>query len=183
MKLIDDEDKMEELKIDKLEKAVDVPKTEIIQPKPEDDFMMVTRGENKRNKNKRKSSEKVEDKGINIEIDPKEFQSRLGEIMRESGETENKVEEDSISNDGEGDWINPDNIAHKLEGGDWGIGEWGKLSVGIMTADYSMQNVILQMGITLYSMDALHLTTLKRFGFRCRACKEYIYIYIFYIYS
>lgn len=48
-----------------------------------------------------------------------------------------------------------------------------KKSVGIVTSDFSMQNVILQIGIPLYSPDGAMISQVKQFVLRCRACREY----------
>lgn len=41
-----------------------------------------------------------------------------------------------------------------------------------MTADYAMQNVILQVGIPLMSVDNMIIRRAKRFILECFACKE-----------
>jgi RNA-binding protein NOB1 len=45
-----------------------------------------------------------------------------------------------------------------------------KLTVNIVTSDYAMQNVIIQMGIPLLSLDGKKIRRVKRFKLLCRAC-------------
>lgn len=40
-----------------------------------------------------------------------------------------------------------------------------------LTSDFAMQNVIIQMGFTLLSLDGRRLTRVKRFKLLCKACK------------
>ena len=41
-----------------------------------------------------------------------------------------------------------------------------------LTSDFAMQNVILQMGFTLLTLDGFRLTRVKRFKLLCRACMK-----------
>jgi len=50
--------------------------------------------------------------------------------------------------------------------------QWtGPQHVVFLTSDFAMQNVIIQMGFTLLSLDGFRLTRVKRFKLLCRACK------------
>lgn len=42
--------------------------------------------------------------------------------------------------------------------------------VVFLTSDFAMQNVIIQMGFTLLTLDGYRLTRVRRFKFLCRAC-------------
>ena len=44
--------------------------------------------------------------------------------------------------------------------------------VVFLTADFAMQNVIMQMGFTLLTLDGLRLARVKRFKLICRACMK-----------
>jgi RNA-binding protein NOB1 len=44
--------------------------------------------------------------------------------------------------------------------------------VVFLTSDYAMQNVIIQLGFTLLTLDGFRLTRVKRFKFLCRACNK-----------
>ena len=101
------------------------------------------------------------------------------EVMKENAELEDDEDEDSDEG-----WITPDNIENGIYFGREMIGqeqvkkkkedvdESLKMAVGILTSDFPMQNVILQIGIPLFSFDGLRVSTIKQFVFRCRACLE-----------
>ncbi|KAL6067772.1 20S-pre-rRNA D-site endonuclease nob1 [Balamuthia mandrillaris] len=76
-------------------------------------------------------------------------------------------------NDDEGGWITPDNLAEvnrKRMGTQLSKNGWGEAKVGCMTTDYAMQNVLLQMGLNLVSVDGMVIKKLKKFILRCQAC-------------
>ena len=81
------------------------------------------------------------------------------------------------------DWITPENINTGIYFGKEKLGpethaavEPLKKSVGVLTSDFAMQNVILQIGIPLFSPDGVKVDRIKQFVLRCRACKEYLII-------
>jgi RNA-binding protein NOB1 len=43
-------------------------------------------------------------------------------------------------------------------------------NVSIITSDFAMQNVILQMGLRLLTPDGVRIDSLQRFALRCEAC-------------
>lgn len=84
----------------------------------------------------------------------------------------------SDSDDGEGEWITPHNVGlHKSRALDLLPSAKGKgkakekmISVGCMTADFAMQNVLLQMGLNLVSTDGQRIQKVKSWVLRCHAC-------------
>ena len=113
-------------------------------------------------------------------------------------------EDPSDSDDGEGDWITPSNVGlHKSraldllpssEGSDPftmvnkkkgkksrkpqdnGIDNLPseQMGVGCMTADFAMQNVLLQMGLNLVSVEGKRIQRVKNWVLRCHACFKYV---------
>lgn len=89
-------------------------------------------------------------------------------------------EDPSDSDDGEGEWITPANVAlHKSRALDLlpDIGKGGNvkeqdevIGAGCMTADFAMQNVLLQMGLNLLSVDGKKIERVKSWVLRCHAC-------------
>ncbi|KAK0482081.1 Nin one binding Zn-ribbon like-domain-containing protein [Armillaria luteobubalina] len=88
----------------------------------------------------------------------------------------------SDEDDGEGEWITPANVAiHKsraldlLPGSDSSRRK-GKdkpnevIPVGCMTADFAMQNVLLQMGLNLVGTEGRRIQKVKSWVLRCHAC-------------
>ncbi len=81
------------------------------------------------------------------------------------------------------EWITPDNITKGIYFGKEKLGPETrtvatpavKKSIGIVTSDFAMQNVILQIGIPLFSADGVKIDGVKQFVWRCRACKEYVF--------
>ncbi|KAH7887550.1 Nin one binding Zn-ribbon like-domain-containing protein [Phlebopus sp. FC_14] len=87
----------------------------------------------------------------------------------------------SEEDDGEGDWITPGNVAlyksRALELLPSSDGDRRKRASsdapvvsGCMTADFAMQNVLLQMGLTLVSTDGRRIQKVKNWVLRCHAC-------------
>lgn len=89
----------------------------------------------------------------------------------------------SDEDDGEGEWITPSNIAiHKSRALDLlphtGLkGKGGEKQVpigsGCMTADFAMQNVLLQMGLNLVGLEGKRIEKIKSWVLRCHACFKY----------
>jgi RNA-binding protein NOB1 len=108
-------------------------------------------------------------------------------------------EDPSDSDDGEGEWITPGNVAlHKSRALDLlpststsdsftTVTKKGRRSrksqnavpddapavqmdVGCMTADFAMQNVLLQMGLNLVSVEGKRIQRVKTWVLRCHAC-------------
>ncbi|KAF8165550.1 Nin one binding Zn-ribbon like-domain-containing protein [Crassisporium funariophilum] len=86
----------------------------------------------------------------------------------------------SDSDDGEGEWITPANFAiHKSRALDLlpedGVNGKGKkkaepFNCGCMTADFAMQNVLLQMGLNLVGLEGKRIEKVKSWVLRCHAC-------------
>ena len=83
-----------------------------------------------------------------------------------------------IDNEEEGgEWITPDNL-HKHIGSAVTVPEKKEVKVDdgnprfvqFVTSDYAMQNVIIQLGFKLLSLDGRRITRVKRFKLLCRAC-------------
>lgn len=87
----------------------------------------------------------------------------------------------SSDDDGEGEWITPSNVSYhksraldflpnssggKKRGGD----EEEQIPAGCMTADFAMQNVLLQMGLNLVGTAGKKIERVKTWVLRCHAC-------------
>ena len=86
-------------------------------------------------------------------------------------------EDPPSSDDGEGEWITPDNVAtHKsrevFAGSSSSQSKTPQepLAVACMTADYAMQNVLLHMGLNLVGLEGKKITKVKSWVLRCHAC-------------
>jgi RNA-binding protein NOB1 len=81
--------------------------------------------------------------------------------------------------DSEGEWITPENISlHKARALGLTPSEDGSVKgrnkdiipVGCMTADFAMQNVLLQMDLSLVGMEGKKIQKVKTWVLRCHAC-------------
>jgi RNA-binding protein NOB1 len=82
--------------------------------------------------------------------------------------------EDEFEDDGVG-WINEENLDQHLAddiGASAADPAW-EHRVGCVTTDFAMQNVILQMGMKLLSVDGRHvIRSIRRYALRCQSCAE-----------
>jgi RNA-binding protein NOB1 len=86
----------------------------------------------------------------------------------EPAETEEGDEDATDSEDGSsaGEWVTDDNM-HRFG---LGVEPAAEMQVTCATADYSVQNVLLQMGITPLTFDGYAVRSVKIWGLVCRAC-------------
>ena len=104
-------------------------------------------------------------------------QDMLNEIL-----VENKTPETNAESEEEDDWddvwITPNNIndylsannnhsTHNEEKED----NSKKVTVRVVTSDFSMQNVLMQMGIPVLSVEGIEIKQTRRFKLRCQGCK------------
>lgn len=93
-------------------------------------------------------------------------------------------EDPSDEDDGEGEWVTPQNVAlHKSQalqllpsGSSASKKRRGKkeedefIPTGCMTGDFAVQNVLLQMGLTLIGTEGKRIQRVKSWVLRCHAC-------------
>ena len=86
----------------------------------------------------------------------------------------------SDEDDGEGEWITPSNVSiHKSRALDLLPDDSLKgkkaapISTGCMTADFAMQNVLLQMDLNLVGLEGRRIEKIKTWVLRCHACFKY----------
>ncbi|KAI9487774.1 MAG: Nin one binding Zn-ribbon like-domain-containing protein [Benjaminiella poitrasii] len=86
---------------------------------------------------------------------------------------EELVEDEEDSEDG-GEWITPDNV-DEYKAAEIGVTpdelkQKTKMAVGCMTADFAMQNVLLQMNLNLISAGGYRVKKIRNSVMRCHAC-------------
>ena len=96
------------------------------------------------------------------ETEDEEGGSGSEEEGEEDGEEEGEEE-------GEGSLLGSDDEATRAKAGDAPAGAF-ESSVSIQTADFAMQNTIMQMGLRLVATDGRRVTQLSRWVLRCTAC-------------
>ena len=94
-------------------------------------------------------------------------------------------EDPSDDDDGEGEWITPENVAiHKSRALDLlpaddaqqrrgkgkGSEDQQNIMAGCMTADFAMQNVLLHMGLHLIGVGGKRISQVKTWVLRCHGC-------------
>ena len=114
-----------------------------------------------------------EQEPLHVEIHPTENEDEPSLSSEGTPVFEDPPDED----DGEGEWITPDNVAlHKsralglLPSEAKGKARDEEIWAGCMTADFAMQNVLLQMGLNLVGLEGKRIEKIKTWVLRCHAC-------------
>ncbi|KAJ1970286.1 20S-pre-rRNA D-site endonuclease nob1 [Dispira parvispora] len=87
------------------------------------------------------------------------------------------IADDDEDDDDDDGWITPSNLKAKnleFSGGATETQTTGPIPVACITADFAMQNVILQMGMKLGSMNGAHVTQLRTQVLRCYSCSKVV---------
>ncbi|KAG6821516.1 hypothetical protein H0H93_000025 [Arthromyces matolae] len=119
---------------------------------------------------------------LDVELQPIEKDDPTPSITTAPPEKQSSApifDDPSDSDDGEGEWITPSNVGvHKSRALDLlpDSGSKGKrkedqtIDTGCMTADFAMQNVLLQMGLNLVGSEGKRIEKVKNWVLRCHAC-------------
>jgi RNA-binding protein NOB1 len=103
----------------------------------------------------------------------KENEDKVDDGLDESEAAEDAVVDD-LDEDDDSDWITPENVADvkkEFNGLSLGDEEAARPKVALITTDFAVQNVVLQMGLKLIAVDGGHLIRkTKQFVLRCHAC-------------
>ncbi|XP_010900174.2 RNA-binding protein NOB1 isoform X1 [Esox lucius] len=85
-----------------------------------------------------------------------------------SGSAGEEEEEEDNEDDG-GGWITPSNIKQvQLETGNWVSPD--DIKVGCLTTDFAMQNVLIQIGLHVLSVNGMLIKQARNYILRCHAC-------------
>nr|CAG4637099.1 EOG090X07WR [Ceriodaphnia reticulata] len=84
-------------------------------------------------------------------------------------EDESEEEEEDDDDDGGGGWITPGNI-EQVKHSMAGITETVQLEVACLTTDFAMQNVLMQMGLHVVSLEGRLIHEARTYILRCYAC-------------
>ena len=104
----------------------------------------------------------------------KEGEEEKGEEDEEEigvGENADEDEDDNIG------WITPSNLEevkklNGVHGDEQDIEEQLQMPVGCMTSDFSMQNVLIQIGIPVLSVDGLLIRRPRSYVLKCVTCSK-----------
>jgi RNA-binding protein NOB1 len=123
---------------------------------------------------------------LNVELHPVQDDAPASSSPVEHSTSSNPIFDDpSDSDDGEGEWITPGNVGlHKSRALDLlpdsdvikgkRKGQDEAFDTGCMTADFAMQNVLLQMGLNLVGVEGKRIEKVKSWVLRCHACFKYV---------
>ncbi|KAF8983938.1 Nin1 binding protein [Entomortierella lignicola] len=93
--------------------------------------------------------------------------------LKEKAENE---ENGGGDDDDDGEWITPDNVKKFKRHGTLKpkkkVRQALLMQVACTTGDFAMQNVLLQMGLNLLSIDGLRISKVKNWVLRCHACTK-----------
>ncbi|XP_039252998.2 RNA-binding protein NOB1-like [Styela clava] len=104
------------------------------------------------------------------EIDTEEeFQNdpEEGDPNETTDDSNTPMEEENDVDEDEG-WITPDNI-QKIQQDERGDSDLN-VQVACITTDFAMQNVLLKMGLNVFSVDGMLIKTVRSYVLRCHAC-------------
>ncbi|XP_048751844.1 RNA-binding protein NOB1-like [Ostrea edulis] len=94
------------------------------------------------------------------------------EMLEDADEDEGIEEDEEEEEDDDDGWITPSNITtlkQKMVSLDH---EKVSVTVGCLTTDFAMQNVLIQMGLNVISVEGLLIRRAKSFVLRCFACMK-----------
>ncbi|XP_051920176.1 RNA-binding protein NOB1 isoform X2 [Hippocampus zosterae] len=91
------------------------------------------------------------------------------EVVGKDDEEEEEEDDDVDDDDDGGGWITPSNIGQmKIESSDWTTA--ARVKVGCLTTDFAMQNVLIQMGLHVVSLNGMLIKQARNYILRCHAC-------------
>lgn len=110
-----------------------------------------------------------------VENEVEKVTESIEQVQLETPETEHiPLTEDTDSDSDGGEWITPDNV-DEYKAAEIGVTaaelkNKEKMAVGCMTADFAMQNVLLQMNLNLVSAGGYRVKKIRNSVMRCHAC-------------
>ncbi|CAD8107250.1 unnamed protein product [Paramecium primaurelia] len=83
-------------------------------------------------------------------------------------------QEESSEDDNDEEWINNTNINEKLNEIQINPQQANQIGVALLTTDFAMQNVLLQMGVPVLSTEGYMIKSARRFILECHICKTLV---------
>ncbi|CAI9545693.1 unnamed protein product [Staurois parvus] len=107
----------------------------------------------------------IEDDLVELMVRPEPATSQDNTLAGSSGDEE----EDHDDDDDGGGWITPGNLKQIQQ--DMGVREApDNVFVGCLTTDFAMQNVLIQMGLHVLSVDGMLIRQTRNYVLRCHGC-------------
>ncbi|KAK3831852.1 MAG: Nin one binding Zn-ribbon like-domain-containing protein [Linnemannia gamsii] len=122
--------------------------------------------------------------------DVQDISGKLENLTTEEGKTEEGAEQkedetkdatdstgqNNEDDDDDGEWITPENVKKYTRHGTLKpkkkVRKMLLMQTACTTGDFAMQNVLLQMGLNLLSIDGLRISKVKNWVLRCHACTK-----------
>nr|XP_055029618.1 RNA-binding protein NOB1 [Misgurnus anguillicaudatus] len=105
---------------------------------------------------------------VDLSADSHVTESEDHEDGNEDEHEEEQNDEEEDDDDG-GGWITPSNIKQvQMEAGNWGSS--ANVTVGCVTTDFAMQNVLIQIGLHVLSVNGMLIKHTRSYILRCHAC-------------
>ncbi|KAG0049556.1 Nin1 binding protein [Gryganskiella cystojenkinii] len=138
----------------------------VLEEEPEDD-------DNEEVDDHEEDVEEVTEQLENLSTEETTSSAQEGEEATEAKEGDAENNEDD---DDDGEWITPENVKKYTRHGTLKaktkVRKTLLMQVACTTSDYAMQNVLLQMGLNLLSIDGLRIGKVKNWVLRCHACTK-----------
>jgi len=94
-----------------------------------------------------------------------------GDSVAQEMDGEEELDEEEEEDDDDDDWITPSNITDVKRSMGVDTKEASSaVTVGCLTTDFAMQNVLIQMGLNVLSVDGMLIRQVKSYVMRCYGC-------------
>ncbi|KAF9965453.1 Nin1 binding protein [Mortierella alpina] len=145
----------------------------VLEEDSEDDEEQEDVAENEQQQQQEEEVEKISEQMQSLSTAEGESSSATAEETIAAGAANVDGNDDE---DDDGEWITPENVKKYNRHGTLKAKKKVRKSllmqVACTTADYAMQNVLLQMGLNLLSVDGLRIGKVKNWVLRCHACTK-----------
>ncbi|XP_071172735.1 RNA-binding protein NOB1-like [Mytilus edulis] len=107
-----------------------------------------------------------------VQAFPSEGEVIQGNMLEGDSEEEDDLSDEEESDDDDDGWITPRNIQEVKQKMGEVPSEEADVTVGCLTMDFAIQNVLIQMGLNVISVDGLLIKRAKSYVLRCSACMK-----------
>ncbi|CAC5416172.1 NOB1 [Mytilus coruscus] len=107
-----------------------------------------------------------------VQAFPSEGEIIQGTLLEGDSEEEEELSDEDDSDDDDDGWITPRNIQEVKQKMGEVPSEEADVMVGCLTMDFAIQNVLIQMGLNVISVDGLLIKRAKSYVLRCSACMK-----------
>ncbi|KAK6982153.1 Nin1 binding protein [Biomphalaria glabrata] len=117
-----------------------------------------------------KNTEELEGKKEDSESDNCDIKEHFNEDSNAENESEEGEDEEDDDEEEDDGWITPGNITEVKKSMGVETTSEDEVCVGCLTTDFAMQNVLIQMGLNILSVDGMLIKKAKSYVLRCFGC-------------